>query len=271
MSLFAVPRSPGSRCSPPRPSPVRRPTRPWSSVRRRARTGPSRHGRPALPGMPEAWITARSGSTASASSRLTAKRAEWADPDLRAGPEVGRVQGLDRLDPGAAPADLLGIDHEGPDGPRRASITVRPANCIGRGWVRPGARPRAHPQWLHRRELDRAVLVPDEPLVDERLHPVVLRRAGPTHVWRLTYVSTPRRGPAPPAGSSIRTSAVRPCAARRSTSAGRAGSAIRGSPWTSGQNGSASVAGLRSMRTARHSRRVTRSIASRNGQMASTS
>ena len=95
---------------------------------------------------------------------------------------------------------------------------------------------------------------------------------GLTHVWRLTYVSTSsrlaQRRRLDFEHPDVR---LRPCAARRSTSAGRAGSAIRGSPWTSGQNGSASVAGLRSMRTARHSRRVTRSIASRNGQMASTS
>ena len=42
-------------------------------------------------------------------------------------------------------------------------------------------------------------------------------------------------------------------------------------PWTMGQNGSATDAGLRSVSIATHSRPAARSIASRNGPIASMS
>ena len=48
-------------------------------------------------------------------------------------------------------------------------------------------------------------------------------------------------------------------------------SGTRSSPWTSGQNGSATDAGLRSVSTATHWSRVAASIASMNGPIASMS
>ena len=80
-----------------------------------------------------------------------------------------------------------------------------------------------------------------------------------------------RREPARLAGEHLdsRARARAPATAPR-TPAAPAG-ATRSSPWTGGQNGSATDAGWRSIRTATHSRRATDSIARTNGPIASMS
>ena len=63
----------------------------------------------------------------------------------------------------------------------------------------------------------------------------------------------------------------RPIARSSSTNSGRAGSAIRASSWTGGQQTSATDDGCRSIRIATHIRRAEASMAVTNGPIASMS